>query len=122
MGRHVTETAQTSRLFVRLQHPFAAGEDADLSAPARVDLGAFLSALLPTGAVVRAAHETTLDGSQPVDALRRRRRMPTEGEDDEAVVADGAASAGSDLVVVGPMELRTFEIEVGRVGELVCHL
>ncbi len=108
----MTETAQTSRLFVRLQHPFAAGEDADLSAPARETSAPFLTALLPTGAVVRAAHETTLDGSKPVDTLRRRRRMPAEGEDDEAVVANGAASAGGDVVVVEPMELRTFEVEI----------
>ena len=108
MGRHATETAQTSRLFVRLQHPFAAGEDADLSAPARVDLGAFLTALLPSGAVVRAAHETTLDGSKPVDTLRRRRRMPAEGEDDEAVVANGAASARSRIGVLYMANIQTY--------------
>ena len=57
-----------------------------------------------------STHETTLDGSKPVDALRRRRRMPVE--DDEAVVAIGTASAGGEVVVVRPMELRTFEVEV----------
>jgi len=75
-------------LLVRLEHAFAVGEDATLSAPAAVNLTALLVGLgfSPTG-----AEELTLTANQPLEDLHRL-AWPTN---EDQAVADQAAVPGA---------------------------
>jgi hypothetical protein len=131
--------SNATEFILRLQHNYAVGEDSELSRPVDVDLGALLKALAPDA---RAASpvETTLDGGQPVAAMKRRRSFPTTALGDTHANqlaterATGAAqSAGGgrgkaatpvglkggnegtaavEVVTLHPMELRTWRVRL----------
>ena len=86
--------ANASACIIRLQHPYALGEDATLSQAQEVDLSALVMALAPDMKAMDA-QPTTLDGAQPVSVMRRRQRFPTEVPTDEPELGPthGQASA-----------------------------
>jgi hypothetical protein len=98
---------------LRLAHAFSVGEDSQLSKPVNVSLSSIFS-----GLVLTHVAEVSLTGNQPKAALVTRKRstartghLPTlEGETGSASwPAQG--SVVSDEVTLGPMEVRTFQIE-----------
>lgn len=93
-GAMGTAKAGQDRLLIRLQHRYAAGEDADLSKPVHVDLSRFVEAA--TGGAVGgiACEQTTLTGHLPAIGL---------GEGRDAV----GPSAAACNVTLGPLSIAT---------------
>ena len=114
MTLQVSELTDSSIvLLLRLAHRFGVGEDAALSQPAAVDLGALL-VVAPDSMV-----ELTLTGNQRLGA-HKGYQWNVKGE--EAVgggLVGGVARVGASYnVTVGPAEIRTFNVTY-KFGERV---
>eukprot|EP01032_Pedospumella_encystans_P011646 gene11646-13532_t len=123
------EARSNKELLVRLAHQFAVGEDAALSAPVSVDLFQLLQAWEPV-----SAQEMTLSANQlKSEQLAGKIQWPTEasastgatpvaaslGAEGKAEVKKGtqqlrgaANAAGSFVVELNPMQIKTFLVQL----------
>ena len=82
-----------SSFLLRLQHLYATGEDAERSVALEVELPELVAAVAPASKTA-SVRQTTLDGTNDVAAMARRRRFPTAAEDLDEAVAVAAAGGG----------------------------
>ncbi|EWM26511.1 lysosomal alpha, partial [Nannochloropsis gaditana] len=94
------------RFLLRLAHQFAVDEDPEeLSQPVTVDL----ASLFPRYALLSST-ELTLSAGQPKSELQRLSWKTTEGA---FMGGREGGHGGGQVVTLGPMEIRTFEVVLG---------
>ena len=97
--------------FIRLAHQYGVGEDEKLSKPAQVDL----ASLLPRGATLKRFVETTLTGNQEWSVMEAK-RLHWKGQGDSKRAVAGRNFDAGAVVTLTPLEIRSFEIVVEKVG------
>jgi len=104
------EALAGNRVLIRLAHQFGVGEDPELSKPATVDI-----AKLFAGWQVTEVEERGLTGTIPrAEVLRRRVAWPVENEPPLGswAAAEGPRGGPATEVTLGPLQIRTFHIEI----------
>jgi hypothetical protein len=98
--------APSTTFLLRLGHQYAAGEDDFLSQPASVNI----PSLFPGYNVVNVV-EKTLTGNQDYGSWMRR-RLDWTGDSSNLSESRNAELLDSNVVVLEPLDIRTFEITV----------
>jgi len=99
------QAKSASRALLRLAHLFSAGESATLSQNATVSLAGLFA-----GKTVASAVEMTLPGSQPLAGVPQRTYVTDGGAKVTVPILPPPPSGAGMDVVLGPMEIRTFEV------------
>mmetsp|Transcript_4107 Transcript_4107/g.13171 ORF Transcript_4107/g.13171 Transcript_4107/m.13171 type:complete len:271 (+) Transcript_4107:255-1067(+) len=103
------EPVAEHKVLVRLAHQFGLGEDAELSRPVTIDV-----ARLFAGRRIATLEERGLTGTVPrAEVLQRRIAWPVEGEPSPKVPgAEGRSGNTPMQVTLGPLQIRTFHVEL----------
>jgi hypothetical protein len=105
--------APTTTFLLRLGHQYGAGEDELLSQPASVDI-----ASLFTGYNVVNVVEKTLTGNQDYGSWMKR-RLDWTGDNADLSKSRNAELLASNVVLLEPLDIRSFEITVDANEALV---